>query len=84
MLRLVCNITITEQLNEYFQDKHFQKAYDSVFMAISFVFINFSQKVFFNRKLTLKMDSAASTGSHGNYINVSFLWPPVFFSKSTA
>jgi hypothetical protein len=31
-----------------------------------------------NKRLTLKIDSAASTGSHGEYLKyVSFLWPPV-------
>ena len=33
---------------------------------------------FFNKKLILKVDGAASNGSHGNYMEyVSFLWPPV-------
>jgi len=34
--------------------------------------------LFFPQKLTLKIDSALSTGSHGKYMqNVSFPWPQV-------
>jgi hypothetical protein len=48
-------------------------------MKIHFCLLIYSQKLFFlTRKLTLKIDSAASTGSHGNYSKYfSFPWLPV-------
>jgi len=35
---------------------------------------SFFKKILLTKKLTLKIDSAASTGSSGEY--VGFLWPP--------
>jgi hypothetical protein len=43
----------------------FLKAYDSTLMEISLVFILSSKRFVFNKKLTLKIDSADSTGRHG-------------------
>jgi hypothetical protein len=37
-----------------------------------------SKKILLTKKLMLKIDSASSTGSHGEYLKyVSFPWPPV-------
>jgi hypothetical protein len=42
-----------------------------------------SQKIAFNKKTKLKIDSAGSTGSHGKYIKyVSFHWPPVVAAQT--
>jgi hypothetical protein len=39
--------------------------------------------MFLPKKVTLKIDSAASDGSHGNYMKyVSFLWPPVVAAQA--
>jgi hypothetical protein len=58
------------------------EAYDSEFVTISFIFINYISKTFagffFNKNLTLTPHSVASTESQAKYVkNDSFPWPLV-------
>jgi hypothetical protein len=47
-------------------------------MAVSFVFINLLPKTVLTEELMLKIDNAATTGSHENNMKyVNFPWPPV-------
>jgi len=59
----------TKQPNGSFQARYFYKACDSLLVIISFVLNNpfFKKLTVF---LTLKIDSAASTGSQGEYMNL--------------
>jgi len=56
----------------------YEKAYDLVWMAVSFMFIKSSDFFFWGggQKLMLKVDCAVSTRCHGKYRKyVSSLWP---------
>jgi len=58
--------------------RHYEKCYDLVLMAVSFVFINSFSHFFFYQKQMLKIDCAVSTRCHGKHTKyVSFLWPVV-------
>jgi hypothetical protein len=59
-----------ELRNGYFQDRDFDKTCNSALVEISFVFINYSSNIVFKKKkLTLKIDSVASSGG---YVKVTY------------
>jgi len=66
---VIYHVLIYKTTEGLFQERNFFKSYDSALMAMCFVFIKSFPKVFFNEKrLTLKIDNAASTEIHGKYI----------------
>ena len=68
----------TELTKGYFQDRYFYTAYDSAWMVVCSEFINFFSKNCFNKNLTLKNYSAASSGIIGNLTYFTkFSWPPL-------